>query len=200
MGAADTNGDINLYLEDSTFFIATYVAPDIDTNGRFVARHNTFDGTTSVTHGFSSEIPGRHVEYYDNDFLNTVDEDHPLAIGGLGRNYNRAFWMRGGTALFTDNFVDDNNSGFGTPSVFDSTHEGGGTYPVDMQIGWGHNGTSHVSDPVYIWNQTGGSGYAWGTDSGSYFQLNRDIFVNSGAKSGWSKFTYPHPLRSVVEG
>lgn len=200
MGAADTNGDINLYLEDSTFFIATNVAPDIDTNGRFVARHCVFDGTTGVMHGFSSVVTGRHVEYYDNDFLNTVDEDHPLAIGGFGRNYNRAFWLRGGTALFTNNFVSDNDSAFGVPSQFDSTHEGGGTYPVPMQIGWGHNGTSHVSDPVYIWNQTGGSAYAWSTDSPSYFQLNRDIFVNSGAKSGYSKYTYPHPLRSVVEG
>jgi hypothetical protein len=69
-----------------------------------------------------------------------------------------------------------------------------------MQPGWGHNGTNHVSDPVYIWNNSGSRGSTWWVISEwtNHFVLNRDIFVDSGAKPGYSKYTYPHPLRQNV--
>jgi hypothetical protein len=59
-----------------------------------------------------------------------------------------------------------------------------------------------VSDPIYIWNQTGSDAYTWSIGQSAwipYVQLGRDIFVNMGAKPGYAKFTYPHPLRAVVE-
>lgn len=74
-----------------------------------------------------------------------------------------------------------------------------------MQPGWGHNGTTFIVDPIYIWNQTGDFPYAWSFqgspgDWSTVVQLNRDIFVNNGAKPGYTKYTYPHPARAVVEG
>lgn len=69
-----------------------------------------------------------------------------------------------------------------------------------------------ISDPVYIWNNTG-TGQNVGTNEGdlscpgsfttdNFFHLNRDYFLNNtgsstaGAKPGWTRYTYPHPLHS----
>jgi hypothetical protein len=182
IGTLDTGGTNNVYFEDCRWYL--WGQSDSDDNGRVVVRYSTIDGTGWQAHGFTSAFGGRHVEMYNNFLTNGVS----------GRNHSRYFWLRAGTALFTENTASDNNTGFGAPILFDSTHEGGGTYLVDRQIGCGHNGTAFVSDPVYIWNQTGPADYDWDTDSPSYFQLDRDIFVNSGAKPGYEKFEYPHPF------
>ena len=53
---------------------------------------------------------------------------------------------------------------------------------MPRQPGCGHNGTAYVSDPIYIWNQTGRSAYDVGfsTSPGcDIVKLNRDLFVNS---------------------
>ena len=67
-----------------------------------------------------------------------------------------------------------------------------------------------MSDPIYLWNNSGNAGSSWGVGSAwsSQVQQGRDIFVNSGAKPGvpgsggtaWAKYKYPHPLRAAVEG
>ena len=188
MGALDTNGTVNVYFEDSTFkdFGA---GPDVDDNGRYVMRHSLMDGAWGVTHGFTSKFGGRHVEYYNNTFQVTTANRN---IAG------RYFWFRAGTGVFTDNVVNSQNLGYGTPVMVDiGDNTSPKPYPQARQPGFGHNGSTDVSDPIYIWNQTGNAGYAWGVSNGwdSNVRLNRDIFVNSGAKPGYSKYTYPHPLR-----
>ena len=62
-----------------------------------------------------------------------------------------------------------------------------------------------MSDPIYVWNHTGVNAYDVGLSNqipawGSVVKPNRDYFMNTGAKPGYTKFTYPHPLRAVVEG
>jgi hypothetical protein len=54
-----------------------------------------------------------------------------------------------------------------------------------------------VIDPIYIWNQSGSRAYTWRVSNGwqSNVQQGREIFVNSGAKPGYSKYIYPHPFR-----
>ena len=195
MGAADSAGNVNIYMEACT---ATNVGqfPDIDDHGRFVARYSIFDGTWGLTHGFTSTWGGRHFEYYNNIFRQTT----------VKRNLaERYFWLRAGHGVFTDNQVnlqvDPGYYGYNYQlDIGDNTSPG--TYPQNRQPGWGHNGTAYAIDPIYIWNQTGERAYAWGVDSvwASAVQLNREIYVNSGAKPGYSKYTYPHPLRSVIEG
>lgn len=188
MGAADSTGTVNVYFEDSTFKNIGQ-APDVDDNGRVVIRHSLIDGTSGVTHGFTSMSGGRHVEYYDNTMQVTTDNRN---IAG------RFFWIRAGTGVFTDNHVISVNDGWGTPQVLDiGDNTSPSAYPQARQPGWGHNGSGHVSDPIYIWNQTGSGAYLWGISNGwgSNVRLNRDIYVNSGAKPGYSKYAYPHPLR-----
>jgi hypothetical protein len=195
MGAADSTGLVNLYIEDSTWKDFGQ-SPDLDDNARAVFRNNMLDGVSGTTHGFTSSWGGRHVEYYDNTIQVTTNARN---TGG------RMFWLRAGTVLFTGNYCDGQNTGFGDPILFSAgdTTNPASAYLTPRQIGSGHNGTSYVSDPVYIWNNTGPDAATWNVNQAqwdSYFQLNRDIFVNNGAKPGWSKYTYPHPLRSVVDG
>jgi hypothetical protein len=90
-------------------------------------------------------------------------------------------------------------------------------YPVPRQNGMGYvTGAAETgpdgiykgdSEPIYIWNNTGTYVVAagdygpneCGVDAGSivdYFVSGRDYFLNAGAKPGWTKYTYPHPLRA----
>jgi hypothetical protein len=187
LGSLDTNGDQNIYIEDSTLKDFGQ-SPDIDDNGRVVIRHCLLDGTSSLTHGFTSAFGGRHFEYY-NDTFTTTSSSRNIA--------GRYFWARAGTGVFTDDVVNTQNQGFGTPILLDSIVEGGGSYPKSRQVGWGwDNGLDHI-DPVYIWNNSGAGAYAWGTSSPTFIQQNREIFVNNGAKPNYAKFTYPHPLRGA---
>ena len=196
MGMADVGGLFNTYLEDSTA-VNVGQFPDVDHHGRAVVRYNTFDGTIyGQTHGFTSgTLQGRHVEVYNNTF----------SVTNPNRNHSgRYYWIRAGTFVFTENVV--NNAipqEYGDISqviIGDTT--GLGPYPVPRQPGFGHNGTTNVSDPIYIWNQTGTRAYSFGFYGGwdANVVQGRDIFVNKGAKPGYAKFTYPHPLRTSGGG
>lgn len=196
MGTLDTNGTINWYFEDSTFLVVNQ-APDVDDHGRLVARRCVFDGSMGLTHGFTSMFGGRHVEYYNNSFLNTFSN----------RNHGNHFWYRAGTGVMTENSCSNQNQGYGAPDLFmigDNTSPSG-SYLIPRQPGCGHNGSSYVSDPIYAWNNTGPGEASWGYNNQpggwqAVVQSGRDVFVNAGAKPGYAKFTYPHPLRAVVEG
>lgn len=189
MGSLDTTGTVNVYVEDSTFKNFGQ-SPDVDDNGRFVMRYSMVDGASGLTHGFTSAKGGRHAEYYNNVFTTTTSN----------RNLpGRYFWLRAGTVLFTDNDVSVQNMGYGAPSLLDigdNTNPSG--YPQARQPGWGHNGSGSVIDPIYIWNNTGAGAAKWSVESAwaSNVQQNREIYVNNGAKPGYSKYTYPHPLRT----
>ena len=88
-------------------------------------------------------------------------------------------------------------------------------YPSPRQHGMGRitgtagNDASGIykgdSDPIYIWNNTGTGSVTPsmadfspdqcgnGNTTASFVQINRDFFLSS--KSGYTKYTYPHPLR-----
>jgi hypothetical protein len=197
MGTLDTGGTVNVYVEDSTF--VNTGGGDIDDGGRVVMRYSTFDGSVWITHGFTSLWGGRHWESYNNTYSVTTE---------LRNHSGRYFWCRAGTGIFTDNVV--NNSA--EPSNYGSVNQleiGDNTspssYPMPRQPGGGHNGTNYVVDPIYIWNNTGTRAYTYGIqdspdDWTGAVQLNRDLFVNNGAKPSYSKYTYPHPARTTIEG
>lgn len=191
MGMLDSGGLVNVYVEDCHLLV--WGQADGDDNTRLVVRHSTMNGCSWQTHGFTSAFGGRHVEIYDCDMLNSIDN----------RNHTRHAWLRAGTFLFTDCFASDQNAGFGAPSLLDigDNTSPPGSYPVERGPGRGHNGSAHVADPIYLWSNTGGAATDWSVDAAwdSHVDLNRDIFVESGAKPDYSKFTYPHPLRSSVE-
>lgn len=193
MGRLDSQGTENVYAEDSTF-VNVSQWPDIDDHGRFVARHSVFDGTWGLTHGFTSAWGGRHFEYYNNVFR--VSHNNRNIAG-------RYFWCRAGTGIMTDNSVNSasNPSEYGNPAELDiGDNTGPGSYPMSRQPGGGHNGSSYVIEPIYVWNESGPQAHSVSFQGswGNIVRENRDLFVNNGAKPGYSKYAYPHPLRDGV--
>jgi len=79
-----------------------------------------------------------------------------------------------------------------------------------------------ISDPVYVWGNTGtgqgstyygtndnagqGSACSNGVTTTNFYVSGRDYFYDdsgsatSGAKPGWVRYAYPHPLRALVSG
>lgn len=214
MGVLDGNGSTNLYFEDSTFYNVGQ-CPDIEDKGRVVLRYCKFDGAWGLTHGFTGIWGGRHWEIYNCTYDVT---DAGRAIAG------RYFWCRAGTGIITDcvvnNHVDPGEWGNSTLlNIGDNTNPANqmgynastgadtsnGTYPLKRQPGGGHNGSIYAVDPIYVWSNTGSRAYTWSinTSSGAwdtYVVQDRDVYINNGAKPDYSKYTYPHPLRSQIEG
>lgn len=196
MGTLDTDGLVNVYFEDCNF--DWFGQLDIDDNGRCVCRYSDLNGIGWQTHGFTSATGGRHFEGYDCNLTNSR----------ANRNHRRHFWLRAGTCLYTDCAVSDESQGFGSLILlsYGDNVDPSGPYQVNRAPGGGHNGSAYVSDPVHLWSNTGGANTDWGLGGNAawedQFQLDRDIFVSAdatAAKGGYSKFTYPHPLRSDQE-
>ena len=196
MGSADTSGIVNFYCEDCTFTNAG-ICPDIDDNGRYVARYCDYNGSWAETHGFTSLTGGRHWEFYHNRFRQTTAQRN---LAG------RYFWARAGTGVFTENRVDQqvDPGYYGTNILLDIGDNTTPTSnPQNRQPGWGWSTASgNMHDPMYIWSQTGAQAYTWSVESAWTANIveGSEIIVNAGAKPGYAQYTYPHPLRSVVEG
>lgn len=77
------------------------------------------------------------------------------------------------------------------------------SYPGTHWPGFGGNGTSQASDPMYFWNNTGTMAVSAndqtdecgnGLRTANFILSGRDYF-NGTAKPGYTKYPYPHPLR-----
>jgi hypothetical protein len=243
MGAADTTGESNVYIEDSTFTLSLHQAIDWDDNCRIVIRHNTFDNSSITSHGAdTSNFGSRHFEIYDNNFIFTNYGD----CNGL-QTANLAYFIfiRGATGVITDNTglanmvscawgskpalnltVMDLQRNTGPNPCWGLGTTGGAHYPAPRQVGHGyvtgtgHDGTGRTNDlwtyvgdvePLYIWNPAvtpaisdynpGAADSCAGAPtnydvSTNYLVAGRDYFSDGTAKPGYTKFTYPHPLRS----
>ena len=92
-------------------------------------------------------------------------------------------------------------------------------YPAPRQVGMGYvtgaAGNDSItykgdSEPLYIWNNTGTYVFSLQDYGGTnctnpdsvvdYVKSGRDYFWNAGAKPGYTKYTYPHPLRQEGVG
>jgi hypothetical protein len=180
MGADDTNGATNFYIEDCDFH-AYLVAADPDSNSRIVFRHNVFDNSGLSSHGADTGPIGlRHVELYDNEL---IFDNFGECDGSITLNVPWFFWQRGGTGVITDNILPAisscawGNKGNILFSVLNTRRNSGGypcwtTYPAPHQVGQGYGSGavfhSHYSganygrlnyytylEPVYIWNNSG---------------------------------------------
>jgi len=200
MGQLDTSGSVNVYMEDSTARDVDALV-DVDQGGRLVMRKSVMDGTWFLTHGFTSGAygGGRHVEIYDNTFR----------VSTQSRNMSsRYFWLRAGTVVITGNDVakaTDTQSyaggNVGILDIGDNTSPSGSDSP--MQPGWGHNGSTDVRDPIYVWGNSGamGSEVGYNDQSGCWSCVtnSQELVVNQGPKPGWARYAYPHPARAAVE-
>ena len=180
MGAADTNGATNFYVEDCDFH-AILTATDFDSASRVVFRHNILDNSGMSSHGADTGPIGlRHVELYDNELIidNFGDND-----GSVTLPLPWFFWMRGGTGVITDNILPAiSSTAWGNKlnisfSVLNIRRNTGGypcwrDYPAPHQVGQGYgpgavrqsyySGANYgrldyhtYSEPIYIWGNSG---------------------------------------------
>jgi hypothetical protein len=222
MGAADTTGTANIYIEDNTFNNIYLQAIDCDDNARTVIRHNTFNDSGFVCHGDDTSTYGaRHTEVYDNTFVfHASGSNGPITYP---LNLNWWWYVRGGTGIVTGNVMPNiASTAWGAKAtvnlIVQQLRRNAGpnaccnTYPCLHQVGQSYNGTSLTTDPVYIWGNSGsGTPESPGLQdynpnecpgnntTAQWVQLRRDYVVGS-AKPGYTKYTYPHPLASTGPG
>lgn len=208
IGARDTQGRLNIYVETNEFVGGTTQGLDADNASRLVYRYNIADRSSVNSHGMDTSPVGvRHFEIYNNRF------EHPGGSCSTPTcNQSWLVLMRGATGVITDNeFVDIAGSYWGDKREIhfwirgaeDVRPQGSCSnvrYPVPRQVGQNHNGTSYFTDPIRIWNNTGpqviDAGWNFGNPCGlnfsDFWQQGRDYALS--ARPGYVKYTYPHPL------
>jgi hypothetical protein len=221
MGTKDTNGTLNLYIEDNTFTGGTNQGIDCDDACRVVYRHNTLINSSFNSHGSDTSAWGlRHFEIYNNAFKNTGAES---GDSSQLANENQAIWIRGATGVIYNNTFENLAGSFwgNKPEIRlnnrgaeDAGRDASGNtiscssvkYPAFRQLGQNFNGSSYFTDPIYFWGNTGASneldGWNWGNPCGytwsTYFQWGRDAvnqaITGGTAKPGYTAYQYPHPL------
>jgi hypothetical protein len=234
MGTADANGTANTYIENCTFQHSYYETIDLDDGSRTVFRYNTMNNTIVVSHGQDSSPYGnRHWEFYNNTFIWTIGGNIPNpAANQSPLNLQGFLLLRGGTGIIANNVLPDvtsqawGNKGSVQFACFSITQYDCFTqYPIPRQVGqsWSGgsgsysypqdsgDGSGYITDPVYIWGNTGGTAYnspgTWdftpdncgnGLTSADVIKSGRDYKVNT-AKPGYAPYTYPHPLRKGAQ-
>lgn len=212
LGDRDTDGKLNVYVEDNTFYGGTNQGIDCDDNTRCVYRYNYLLYSSFNTHGWATSPAGvRHFEVYNNHF------DHQGSTAEIG-NQNWSVWIRGATGfIYNNQFADIAGSHWGNKSELQFTIRGAEdarpqgscgnvSYPVPHQLGQNHNGSSYFTDPIRWYSNTGtlavAAGFNWGNPCGltfsTFWQENRDYVIGT-AKPGYVAYTYPHPLLSLGE-
>jgi hypothetical protein len=194
----------SLYIEDCTFTdtndtFSGFVVDSFD-GGRYVFRFNTLNGAMVSSHGTESggrRRGQRSFESYHNTF------------NAGSKHISNQFYMRGGTGAIFNNvatgawnnrvqFVNFRDADPYNPwgkcdgsSPYDGNVIGG--YPCVDQIGRGTSNhlnaqvtppaqwVGNILDPVYSWNNTGGS-YSWDQYAVSgNISNNRDVYYDWGA-------------------
>ncbi len=178
IGTNDTDGKLNVYLEDNTVNGGPNGWFDCADNCRVVVRHNTLNQSGGVQgHGRDSSAYGtRHFEVYNNAFhFTAADMGAPACdvagtyLGNLAQGY---IWVRGGTGVIFSNSFDDINSGacygdqsetlYSVRSAEDDRIQGPPphtcadvSYPIPGQAGQNYAPSAYFTDPVTLWLNTG---------------------------------------------
>jgi hypothetical protein len=189
---------------------------DFDDNSRTVVRHCTFDNSAIASHGQETSPAGaRHWEVYDNTFIFTPSGgDYPL-------NLNYFFFIRGGTGVMANNVIPHIGSQrWGekseiTMTIFNLRRSSQfvpcqTSYPAARQVGQSYKNGVNVTDPVYIWGNTGGGNYnnpalidyqpdqcGNGQTCANYIKRGRD-YITGSPKPAYTEYPYPHPLRGTL--
>jgi hypothetical protein len=201
MGAADTTGLNNFYIEDCDFH-GIQNATDMSDSARAVVRHCLINNAGLGTHGPDTGTYGlRHYEIYDNEFVfngfnnaQTLPLDYLIYFrGGTGLVYNNTIPDLDSTDFPGKNDVNlqiqmlDRNAG---PNALWSDNDGQvPEYPCPRQVGMGRvTGTgldgqgrsvdsiTYVGDvePLYIWGNSRTPDYAV-TGAGAGEGLDPDL-------------------------
>jgi hypothetical protein len=217
MGARDSTGESNVYIEDNTFIGLYLMALDFDDGSRVAVRHNVFDNSAVVAHGAdTSPLGARHYEIYDNTFKFTNFGE--CTTGGSTLNLNWWVYLRGGTGIIADNLMPDIKSCVWGDKpelelIVQNLRRNAGpaacwtTYPAPHQVGQGYK-TGAITDPLYVWGNSGGGQLSnptladyspnecgAGAPSTATFVVSGRDYVTGTPKPGYTKFVYPHPFR-----
>lgn len=192
-GTADTNGDLNLYVEGNHFF--NYGGGNADDNTRAVFRNNYLSNSDWANHGADSSTYGmRYSEIYNNTFV--LDNTLLADCGGGPFNVTDWIFWRGGSARIWNNaipvinqapyygpasgvsfIVENLRRDVGNYACWSVVTDPGAGHPAPHQVGWGYsvgatnpggNTTPQDLEPVYLWANTG---------TGNYGQPNSDPSV-----------------------
>lgn len=176
LGSADTNGDNNIYIEDSFVTGVNQSFTDWDDNARGVMRHMTWDNSSAGAHGVDTSNWGvRHVDIYAN--LMIFND-----LGNDTGNLQAWYFQRGGTILIHGNTMPDiNSSAKGNKSevvlFLEELHRNAGPYacwgmdivgnqyPAPRQIGYGYVTGSGNTDPTYGYQGDSEPTYIWSNGS-----------------------------------
>ena len=218
--ALNQGSDEAVYIEDCEFTLAAdcfYGVTDNYYGSRQVFRYNTVTNAYWQNHAARGYERGGNInaEIYNNDF-NATDSDWYRAIhirSGTGVVFNNT--IRGYfTQMNADNQRSDGSNNSAPYLACDGSHAWDmnttGGWPCLDQIGRGPGvawGLDQDSVPLYIWNNGSDAGCHTGgscsnnrtmtnTASDAAVVAGRD-YINNGtmAKSGYTPYTYPHPLR-----
>ena len=219
MGANDTSGLSNFYIEDNYFANLYLHAMDYSDASRSVTRDNIFDNSALGSHGPDTGLIGaRYYEIYDNRFIfDNMGNDSLHQYDTYAMNW--WFFDRGGTGVFANNIIPlIQSEAWGTKSIINATvmnlqRDAGPyplwkTYPSPHQIGQGYENGSNITDPFYIWGNTGAgatnpisfSDYVSSNqhpNTADFLKEGRDYIVGT-AKPGYSESQYPNSLRGTV--
>jgi hypothetical protein len=216
LGGRDTNGLLNVYIEDSTFTGGANGITDCDDGCRMVVRHNTFSESGGFnSHGWDTSPQGlRHFEIYSNQFSfpdkTCTNGQHSLS------NINQYIWIRGGSGVvYNNSFEDLSSTCWGNKTEVKLSIRGAEdarpqgscssvSYAVPHQLGQSNNGTSDFRDPIYFWGNSGtmaiNGGWGWGNPCGldwnTFWQWGRDGINTGSPRPSYSAYVYPHPLAS----
>ena len=229
MGMADTNGTSNFYVEDCDFdawLNCTDFAVNCRSVVRHCIMNNSGCGTHGADTG---PFGARHYEFYDNQFIyNGYSDGSTLPVnwwfylrGGTGvitDNDMPSISCQDYGNKMEINMTVMNLQRNGGPDPCWGANIPGIQYPAPRQVGMGrvtgtagNDSVTYVGDsePLYIWNNTGkysvGTTDYGGTEctnpdsSADYIVAGRDYFNDGTSKPGYTKYTYPHPLRQRAE-
>jgi hypothetical protein len=182
LGAADHNGDRNVYVEDCEFHDAETAMSNFDDNSRIVWRHNLMQNASMSSHGQETSIWGaRHFEIYGNRWVWSGSGN---AWDGTPYPLNMNYWLqiRGGSGVVFDNEMDE--IPWGKPQIrldiFNIRRLGQVPcqtgYPAAHQVGQGWNASSHerFGNPVVDWDGTGA------VNEGVWFWGNTGSAIHNG--------------------
>jgi hypothetical protein len=194
-GAADTNGDGNLYIETNTIN-NVFQMLDVSDNGRSVFRNNTVTNSAIINHGVETSAAGaRFVDIADNTWIHDISA--VTDCNGLPANVNSFIQFRAGTALIHGNAIPNPTTaawgmktaiGWGVEYLratsgaypcWDRISNAGAGHPGPMQPGWGYTtggtpagktGIFEDLEPIYLWSNTGTGNY----DSPTSFDFDQN--------------------------
>lgn len=191
-----------VYVEDCTFdndWDNTSQAVEGRWGARYVCRNNTIDGYEVDTHSGCTNYGrnSRWVEIYEN------------TITGVGIAHARGIHLRGSNGVVFNNTIEDHSNGVqfdyeqsciecsGWDSFYPEAYPAQDQFGAGKDTGWRTAQTMNLG--LWAWNNTlDGSPSELNENMCSGFLVEDRDYFNS-AKSGYTAYTYPHPLQGEAE-